>query len=410
MKKLSFKAMKGILLGSGVATAACACVVAVNVNNSFKTTDGEKISVVESEAIEAQDVKVLADAEKEVSESKVEVEQATKAIEVATEAKETAEMEVAVAEEELTKAEEAKKLAEAEVKNAKTEEERNVALEKVKETEEALTKATENKEEAEAKVQKAAKAVMEAENNKKEAEQRVKKAEENKKSIEEEIRKNSEVEEQKQQVSRPEPAKEEAETKEASVTETKGESQNSETKTESQNNNTTVADSSTGESRSLTDEQLKRMLEAAALGEKEDREAYEKAYSDKYGHLPEEKHEVEFHFYSNLNPLTVRLYDHNNYYTESKCGLTGSGCIWFAEFSCDLNQCVGFLDSYTGKLVGDVIYAKRASIKEYTMKAPEARDGYKFKYWELVSDRKNVTINGQTGIAYKYIAVYEKIK
>ena len=408
---LSFSAIKGILLGSGTVAAVCAGAIAVNVHNSFKANDEAKINLVESGAIETKAPNVLEEAENEVNESKADLEEANKEVEKATEEAANAQKEVADAEEAITKAKEAKELAEAEVRNATTKEAKAAAEAKVKAAEDAVTKAEATKKDATVKAQNAEKAITEAQNNKNAAEQRVQKAEENKKAIEEEIRKTQETEEntsEPKQQTTTEVAKKETTTKAVN-------SQNNKT-TASQNNTststttTTTTKDNTNESRLLTDEQLKKMLDAAAKGEELDRQKYEEEYEKVHGHAPEEeKHEVEFHFYSNLNPLKVRLYDHVNYYTTSRCGATGSGCIWFAEFACDLNECVGFPDDVTGELKDDVIYSRRADIKEYTMQAPEARYGYKFKQWELISERKN-TIYGQTGLAYKYVAVYEKVQ
>ena len=417
MKKLPFNATKGLLLGSGAIAVIGACVVAVNANNLFKAKN-ENISLIENGILETQKAKILVDAENEVNESKAQVEEANKEIEKATLAKEKAKKEVEAALEAITKAEKDKKLAEDEVKNAKTSKERAIALEKVKAASEAVNKAKATKNEANAKVQNAEKTIAEAQENKKVAEQRVQKAEDNKKAIEEEIRINEEAKANAQKLANEQAKKnvEENTKKEVKeqtpILESKTELEKkapTESKTTKENKNATVTNPSTNENRSLTDEQLKKMLEAAKKGEEADRQKYIDEYTEKYGHAPvEEKQEVEFHFYSTLNPLTVRLYDHNNYYTSSRCGETGSGCIWFAEFSCNLDQCVGFPDSNTNELKGNVLYARRASIKEYTMKAPDARPGYKFKQWEIISDNKNKTVNGNTGIAYKYIAIYEK--
>ena len=426
---LSFSAIKGILLGSGTVAAVCAGAIAVNVHNSFKANDESKINLVESGAIETKAPNVLEEAENEVNESKAVLEEANKEVEKATEEAANAQKEVADAEEAITKAKEAKKLAEAEVRNATTKEAKAAAEAKVKAAEDAVTKAEATKKDATVKAQNAEKAITEAQNNKNAAEQRVQKAEENKKAIEEEIRKTQETEEntsEPKQQTTTEVAKKETTTKavnsqnnkttasqnntSTSTTTTTTTKENNQNIVNQNNNNTTVTNPNTNESRSLTDEQLKKMLDAAAKGEELDRQKYEEEYEKVHGHAPEEeKHEVEFHFYSNLNPLKVRLYDHVNYYTTSRCGATGSGCIWFAEFACDLNECVGFPDDVTGELKDDVIYSRRADIKEYTMQAPEARYGYKFKQWELISERKN-TIYGQTGLAYKYVAVYEKVQ
>ncbi len=429
---LSISAIKGIVLGSGTVAAICAGVVAVNVHNSFKANDEGNVNFVANEAIESKAPNVLEEAENEVNESKAELEAANKEVEKAAEEAANAQKEVADAEEAITKAKEAKRLAEAEVKKATTKEAKAAAEAKVKAAEDAVTKAEATKKDATVKAQNAEKAITEAQNNKNAAEERVQKAEDNKKAIEEEIRKTQEnkenTSEPKQQTTT-EVAKKETTTKAinsqnnkttvsqnntststTSTSTTKENNQNNVNQNNNNNNNTTVTNPNTNENRSLTDEQLKKMLEAAAKGEELDREQYKKDYEAKYGHAPkEEKQEVEFHFYSNLNPLTVRLYDHENYYTTSRCGATGSGCIWFAEFACDLNECVGFPDDNTGELKDDVIYSRRADIKEYTIQAPEARYGYKFKQWELISEQKN-TIYGQTGIAYKYVAVYEKVQ
>lgn len=440
MKKLSSKAIKGILISSGTALVAGTCAIAVIVNTSMNAKG--KISLVENGVVETQKPKVLLEAEKEVNESKAQVAEANKELDQATEAKEAANKDVTAAEEAFNKAEENRKAAEEEVKKATTAEARKAAEAKVKAAQDAVTKAQAAKDDAVAKAKKAEEALAKAQDNIKAAEERVQKAEDNKKAVEEELKKSQSESEANVQNTANEQTKKEPEeptqkpaleTNQKTETETKKETtpevskktttttmttsqkttenktqNNTQSNTQNNTQNNTVTNPSTGSNRSLTDEQLQRVLEAAKKGEEADREQYIKDYTEKYGHAPEEeKTEVEFHFYNTVNPITVRLYDHEGYYTASRCGETGSGCIWFAEFTCDLNQCVGFPDSSSKELKGDVVYSLRADKKEYTMNAPEARPGYKFKQWELISDRKN-TLYGQTGIAYKYVAIYEK--
>lgn len=404
MKKLPTNCLKIVL---GVGLVAGVGTVALNHDNIYNHMinnfkKGLAVASTKTEAIDTEnEVKkagaVVEQAEKEVQEAEVKLNAANEELKKAEATKNEATEAAKKADNAVQEANVAKEQAEKALRAAKTEEEKKVAQAKLDAAKAEQKRAEEAKKEADAKLKAAEEARLKAEEEARKA-AKTKKEAEAKKQAAEEAKKKAEAEAAKKK------AEEEAKAK-AEITK-KG---TKTTTTENQNKNATVTNSETSESRSLTDEQLKKMLELAAKGEEKDREQYEKAYTEKYGHAPEEKHEVEFHFYSTLNPLTVRLYDHDNYYTPSKCGETGSGCIWFAEFSCDLNQCVGFLDTHTNELKDNVIYAKRASIKEYTMKAPEARYGYKFKQWEIISDRKNITVNGQTGIAYKYIAIYEKI-
>ena len=147
------------------------------------------------------------------------------------------------------------------------------------------------------------------------------------------------------------------------------------------------------------------MLEAAKKGEEKDKEAYKEAYKEKYGKEPEEKEStLEFHFYSTLKTITVRRT--SEYDNLAICGKDGSGCVWLIDFSCDMNKCVGFNEPGSGLLKGDVRIGRRGDISSYTMTAPDAKPGYKFKQWEIISARKNQTNGVLIG---KYIAIYEKI-
>ena len=121
--------------------------------------------------------------------------------------------------------------------------------------------------------------------------------------------------------------------------------------------------------------------------------------------VPEEKHTVEFHFYSTLNPITIyRNYDEEFW---SKCGTDGAGCIWFAEFSCDMNECEGFSEPGSNLLSGKVLIGRRGDILEYTMVAPKGKPGYRFKQWEIISDDK-IFPDNEGILVNRYRAIYEK--
>ncbi len=374
MKKLSVKATKGLFLASGVVTAGvCTLAMSIN-NNSFESSDKETLSFVENKTIEVEKAKVLVEAEKNIDEAKAKAETANEEVAKATETKEEAAREVKTLEEAVKKAEEAKKVAEAEVNAAKSEEERKVAEAKVKAMEEEIKKAEEERELANAKVKEAEKRVKEAEETRKTAEEVVKQAEEAKKTTETEIEK-------------------------------KATNVNKNTNNETKKSTETKAEEES--SRSLTEEQLKYMLEQAKKGEKIDQENYEKALEEKGLKVPEEKHTVEFHFFNTKNPITVHRYGDEDYW--SKCGKDGAGCIWFVEFSCDMNECVGFSDSGSDTLKEKVLIGRRGDVLEYTMEAPKGKPGYRFKQWEIISANKTVTNNEYEGVLVsRYRAIYEK--
>ncbi len=405
MKKLSSKAIKGILLTSGVVTASV-CVLAMNNKDAFEVSNKETLNLAETEKVETNEVETLAEVEDIVKEAEAKVEAANIAVQQAVEAEETAKEEVATAEAAVKEAEETQKIAEEEVKQAKTAEEKKAAEEKVEAAKAKVEKAKEEKNTAEAKAKeteenrKAAEATAEqAETERKTAvETQAKEAEENKKNAEVTAEKG---EEESQNINETKGSKEEksSETNKSTTTET------SETKSKEENTNSNEV-----AGRTLTDEQLKYMLEQAAKGEEADRKKYIDDYTEKYGHAPEEeKHEVEFHFYSTLRTLTIRRpesKDDEDYWSKSICGEDGSGCIWFAEFSCDLNECVGFNKS--GSLVSKALIGLRGDITEYTMEAPAAKPGYRFKQWEITSAYKD--LGGEYGnvLVNRYRAIYEK--
>ena len=149
------------------------------------------------------------------------------------------------------------------------------------------------------------------------------------------------------------------------------------------------------------------MLEAAKEGEKLDHQKYVDEYTKKYGHAPEEKTEVEFHFYSTLKDLKVRRNGDASHWAE--CGENGVNCIWFVEFSCDINECEGFAEPGSNELSGKVLIGRRGDTTEYIMQPPKAKPGYRFKAWEIVSANGTITQYGETGVLVsKYRAVYEK--
>ena len=157
----------------------------------------------------------------------------------------------------------------------------------------------------------------------------------------------------------------------------------------------------------FTDEDIEQAKKGEALQQQE----YREAYYEKYGKYPEEeKSSVEFHFYSTMKTITIHRNEsktNENYW--SGCGVDGRGCIWFADFSCDMNACEGFVEPGSGSLKNSIRIGRRGDILEYTMEAPKAKPGYKFKQWEIISANKNITNTETPGILIsKYIAIYEK--
>ncbi len=369
MKKLSGKTIKGLVIASSIVTVGVfTTIIGIN-SNTLKARDKVTLSLVQNQ----------------VGQAKEKIKEANKAIEKATKVKEEATKEVETAEKTVKKAEEEKKIAEEEVKNAKTDEEKKIVEDKIKAIEEKIKKAEEEKKTAEEKVKKAEDIVKKAEEEKKVAQEEIEKVEEEKKITKQETKTTTQSKA----------------TTQSKTTEGKKSTTNSETK------QPTVTNAADGSSKSLTDEQLKYMLEQAKKGEEIDRENYEKALEEKGIEVPEEKHTVEFHFFNTSNSITVRRHGDEDYW--SKCGKNGQGCIWFVEFSCNMNECVGFSEPGSGALKDNVLIGRRGDILEYTMDAPKGKPGYRFKQWEVISANKNITDNGYDGVLIsKYIAIYEK--
>ncbi len=257
MNKLSSKTIKGVLIASGVATAAVGCTLAVK-NNIFKP---EHLLVV-NDVEELKNANILEEAENQVKEAQAKVEEADKELAKATNAKEEAQAEVQKAEEAIEKAQNAKSEAQAQLKAAKTEAERKAAEEKVKAVEAEIKKAESTKKTAEAKVQTASENVKKAENAKVEAENNVKAAEDNKKMVEEHIKKEAEA------------VKEEiVETVQASVKEEKVHEQvetskktvkSTQSTAKQETKQSTVTEPETNSNKSITDEQWQKIQEALA--------------------------------------------------------------------------------------------------------------------------------------------------
>ncbi len=75
--------------------------------------------------------------------------------------------------------------------------------------------------------------------------------------------------------------------------------------------------------------------------------------------------------------------------------------IWWAQFSCNMNQCEGFNNRETNKKSGTIVEGRRGDVS-IKMEAPKAKDGYKFVRWETyTADYANMKIQG-------FEAIYEK--
>ncbi len=83
-----------------------------------------------------------------------------------------------------------------------------------------------------------------------------------------------------------------------------------------------------------------------------------------------------------------------------------SSIIWWAQFSCDLNECEGFDNHLEKGKTGTLLEGRRAEISEIKMTAPAAKEGYKFVGWKYLGE---VAIDKDGKITVQsYKAVYEK--
>ena len=355
MKKILSNVIKGFILTSSVAAVGI-CTITIS-NNSLKESNKDIPSIADDKVFQVEKTKTLVESENRISENQSKVESSNEEIVKSTKIEEDDIEEIKNAEESLENTEKENNTIE-----SKKEEEKNNTVESKKAEEKNNT--VESKK-------------TEKQNNIVESERE----EEQNDTIE-----SKKAEEQNNTI------------------ESKKEEENSAVESEKSNETNTEEESN---SRTFTEEQLKYMLEQAKKGEKIDQDNYEKALEEKGLKVPEEKHTVEFHFYSTLNPITVyRNYDEEFW---SKCGKDGAGCIWFAEFSCDMNECEGFSEPGSNLLSGKVLIGRRGDILKYTMVAPKGKPGYRFKQWEIISDNKVVSDNEYEGILVnRYRAIYEK--
>ena len=77
-----------------------------------------------------------------------------------------------------------------------------------------------------------------------------------------------------------------------------------------------------------------------------------------------------------------------------------SSIIWFVGFTCDMDHCVGFVDSNSGRRINTKLEGRRGDIETGTieMKAPAARQGYKFDGWIDLSTGEKVGTTGDTKV------------
>ncbi len=401
MKTLPVRLL-GSLLVASIATSSM-YALSTHTNKSLSAAN-EKSNYIEKDVVGAE---VLAKdnteskttqeqveiANKAVEEAQAKVESTKKELEETTSAQKAAEVEATKADNLVKDAEKAKEAAEAEVLSAKTEEDKKAAQEKVEAAQAEVERATQVQKEAAAKKQAAEEAVKKAQEEALKAEAEKEAA---RKAQEEAARKAAEEERLASQAT----ALEENQT-----TTEKTKSANNSSNSTATSSETKAEENSTEKKSGgvLTDEILKK----AAEGEKRDRENYEKALKEKGLNPPSDEHTVEFHFYSTLRDLKVRRNGDAEYW--DKCGKDGVNCIWFVEFSCDMNECEGFAEPGSNELSGHVLLGRRGDTKEYVMQPPKAKPGYRFKAWEIVSARGTVTQYGETGVLVSsYRAIYEK--
>ena len=379
MKKISVKTIPGLVLTSSlVGLGAFVLATRKDVNNSYASeiSNKETLNYTEKRALESEQNLVGIENKEEIEKMEAKVESANQEVSKAESVKKEAD-------EAVKKAENLKEEAETELKNAKTEEEIKIAQEKVTKAEKTLKKATKVQEEAQTKVEEATKVKESGQAKVEQVTKTVEEAKEEKKS----------VETQNQNVNT---------VKETQPKQTTAAKQVEETNRKTVQSKTTTTNNEEGGAAK------QRELSA------EDWDVINKALQDEHdrlereGKLPEvEEHNVEFHFYSTIKDLKVRRNGDDSLW--SHCGNDGVNCIWFVEFSCDMNECEGFAEPGTNALSGKVLIGRRGDTTEYVMQPPKAKPGYKFKAWEMVSVHGEITQYGETGVLVsKYRAVYEK--
>ncbi len=391
MKKIPVKLLSGILATSVVTASICA--IGADISKSLKSNDKDTLNYIEKDVVSLKNAKALTEAQNEAKLTQNKVDVINKAVDEAQKEVESAEEKV-----------EATKALEEEVEATKALEEEAGA--KVESTRKEVEKTTANQKAAEEELTKADDLLKNAKKAQEAAEAEVKSAktaeakkvaEEKVKAAKEEVANATQV--QKEANTKKQAAEEEAKQAEENIRNTQ-QSNNAITSNESKANESSTEQKSGG---FLTDEILKK----AAEGEKRDRENYEKALKEKGLTPPSNEHTVEFHFYSTLRDLKVRRNGDADYW--ATCGEDGVNCIWFAEFTCDMNECEGFAEPGSNELSGHVLLGRRGDTKEYIMQPPKAKPGYRFKAWEIVSAHGTVTQYGETGVLVSsYRAVYEK--
>ncbi len=448
MKRLPVKIISGLFATTVVTSSICA--LGVDISKSLKSTDERAVNYIEKDVVSVKNAKVLTEEEKEVKvaqanvasadeaveDAKTEVKNAQTKVETANKKEETAtakaestkkEAEKAAtnkqaAEEAATKADadlaaanKVKAQAEAALNSAKTTKERKAAEAELKAAKAKAEAAQKAQRDADAAKKAAAEAAQQAEAAAAKAEAERQAAEAKRLAAEEEQRKAQEAEAERiKQAEAARLAAEEAQRK-ADEAERIRQATNAaqqvenNVKNSNQSNKATTNSQAGGASsqRELSEEDWNVINEAL-------KKEQERLAKEQEGKEPEaqEEHTVEFHFYSTIRDLKVRRTGGSaNYWNDGTCGTDGSGCIWFAEFSCDMNECEGFAEPGTGLMKGTVTLGRRGDITEYVMQPPKAKPGYRFKAWEMISvNGKPITDkDGENGILLaRYRAVYEK--
>lgn len=113
---------------------------------------------------------------------------------------------------------------------------------------------------------------------------------------------------------------------------------------------------------------------------------------------------------STERPVTARRYTiysatgtNGEFNFDEKC--TQRDCheyIWYAMFTCNLNECEGFNEPGSNRKSESVIISRRGDVVSITMNAPKAKAGYVFVGWE----ESTTTVNYATMKSYR--AVYKK--
>ena len=101
--------------------------------------------------------------------------------------------------------------------------------------------------------------------------------------------------------------------------------------------------------------------------------------------------------------ITVTPDDDEEYQAFIAKGYSPVNVIWWAQFSCDTNKCVGFKEHGTNKLTDKTVEGRRGDVS-ITMEAPKAKEGYTFVGWEKsIVDYSGIKIQG-------FEAIYEETK